>query len=80
MNIAANIRSERKRRGWTQHELAARIGVYDCYVSRWEKGKAKPDTDSLIELRQVFGKSIDELMFGGAQAFLPYGGGSLAVA
>lgn len=38
MNIGDNIRTARKRKGFTQEELAKQIGVTSQAVSRWESG------------------------------------------
>ena len=38
----ARIRTRRQALGWTQVELAARVGVSESTVIRWEKGKMPP--------------------------------------
>ena len=38
VNIGDNIRIARKRKGFTQEELANQIGVTSQAVSRWESG------------------------------------------
>lgn len=47
--IGARIRSERKRRKWTQQKLADLVGVEQATVSGWELGT----TISLGGLRKV---------------------------
>ena len=54
----------RKQRGLTQAELAARIGVTDKAVSRWEPGKGFPDVSLLPPLAQALGTSVTELLAG----------------
>lgn len=78
MEIADHIRRERRRRGWTQHQLAARTGVPDCYISFYETGHRKPSIDAAAELAQALEVSLDRLVFGAEQGYLPYAGGSLA--
>lgn len=39
--LGALIRSARQRRGWTQEQLAEKIGVQKSYVSQWETGARK---------------------------------------
>src|SRR5689334_11137183 len=49
LEIGARIRFERKKRKWTQEQLAERVGVDQGTVSGWESGK----TISLNALREV---------------------------
>jgi y4mF family transcriptional regulator len=34
------VRSERKKRGWSQRELAERVGVSPLWISNFERGKS----------------------------------------
>lgn len=38
--FGALVRSERKRRGWSQKELAFRVGVSPLWISQFERGKS----------------------------------------
>ena len=58
----------RKQLGMTQAELAARIGVTDKAVSRWERGKGFPDLTLLIPLAEALGTSVTELLAGEAMS------------
>lgn len=40
--IGANVKWAREARGWTQLQLASRIGVDPVVISRWERGKNRP--------------------------------------
>lgn len=42
MDLDQAIRDVRRRRGWSQLDLAARLGTTTATVSRWERGKAWP--------------------------------------
>ncbi|MBW3589854.1 MAG: helix-turn-helix domain-containing protein [Actinobacteria bacterium] len=44
------IRALRSRYGWTQKELAARLGTDDVTVSRWERGRSQPRPSALRRL------------------------------
>lgn len=54
----------RKRKGFTQKELAKKLGVTDKAISRWETGKGLPDTSLLKPLANILGVSVGELLSG----------------
>jgi predicted ATPase/transcriptional regulator with XRE-family HTH domain len=56
------LRAARKERGWTQQQVADRIGApLSLNISRWENGMAFPSAYYIERLCQLFGKSIREL-------------------
>lgn len=62
--IGAFIASLRKELGWTQKEMASRLGVSDKAVSKWETGKSLPDMGILIPVSELLGITVDELLSG----------------
>lgn len=52
----------RSRAGLSQSELAAKVGVTNRAVSKWETGVSKPSMETLRKLAALFHVSIDELM------------------
>lgn len=62
MTMGEKILNMRKARGWSQEELADRVGVTRQAVSRWESGSAKPDADKIIAVCDLFGVSADYLL------------------
>ena len=60
--IAKNLACYRKAAGLTQAELAEKINYSDKSVSKWESGNGVPDIYILIELAQLFGITVDELI------------------
>lgn len=60
--IAATIRALRQSRGWTQAELARRLGVTRNGVNSWEQGLSVPSTACLTDLARVFSVSTDYLL------------------
>ena len=61
LHLGETIRQLRQRDGRTQEELALALGVSCQAVSRWEKGGAYPDMETIPALANYFGISIDEL-------------------
>ena len=55
------IREARLRKGWTQEELASRLGVKDSYISQWETGGRKWPRDHVRAIARVLGLSQVEL-------------------
>lgn len=56
------ISARRKELGMTQKELAAKMNVTDKAVSKWERGIAFPDINSVPRLAEVLEVSVVELM------------------
>lgn len=62
LEMANRLAELRKQHGYSQEELAAKLGVSRQAVSKWECGESSPDTDNLIALAQLYQMSIDELL------------------
>lgn len=58
------LKKLRKEKEMTQEQLAERLGVSNRTVSRWETGSNIPDLDVLIELADLYGVDIRELIDG----------------
>lgn len=52
----------RKTKGMTQEELALAVGVSRQAVYKWECGQSYPEVAKLLELKLLFGISIDDLL------------------
>ena len=59
----------RKNRGLTQEELAQVLYVSRTAISKWESGRGYPSIDSLKEISNYFGVTIDDLLFGMVDLF-----------
>ena len=66
LKVGSFISKLRKEKDWTQMGLADRLNVSHQAVSKWERGDSLPDIGTLMQIGQIFGVSIDELMNGGA--------------
>ncbi len=62
MNLGATIRQLRKRKGWTQDELAHQAGTTAANISRIEADKYRPGTELLGSLAFVLGVRVYELV------------------
>ncbi len=50
-----NLKSERKKRGLTQSQVAEALGISDKTYSKWETGENEPDVDALCRLGAFYG-------------------------
>lgn len=55
------LRYERELRGWSQADLAEKVGTTQKIVSRWERGENAPVPYYRQKLCKLFGKNADEL-------------------
>ena len=60
-NLIATLRSKK---GLSQNELGAMLGVTNKAVSRWETGRGYPDTALLLKLAKILEITVDELLKG----------------
>ena len=60
--LGTMIAELRKQHGMTQMELAEKMGVTDKAVSKWERDLSCPDINSIPNLAEIFGVSVEELM------------------
>ncbi len=58
-NYLSNLR---RKAGLTQRMLAGQLGVSDKAVSKWENGAAKPTTNTIRALAELYGLSVEELL------------------
>ena len=56
------ISQARKKQNMTQMELADRMGISFQAVSNWERGVSMPDISKLLELSEVLGITVDEIL------------------
>lgn len=60
--IGNNIAAYRKRENLTQAELADKLNYSDKAVSKWERGESVPDVMTLVQLAELFGISVNDLV------------------
>lgn len=62
MILADKIVSLRKKAGWSQEDLAEKLGVTRQSVSKWEGAQSVPDMDKVVMISRLFGVSTDFLL------------------
>lgn len=62
MIFADKLIALRKKAGWSQEELAQRLGVTRQSVSKWEGAQSAPDLDKVLQLSRLFDVSTDYLL------------------
>ena len=62
MILADKIMELRKKNGWSQEELAEKVGVSRQSISKWESAQSVPDLNKILLLSKVFEVSTDYLL------------------
>ena len=62
MIFAENLSVLRKKKGWTQLELAEKLNYSDKAVSKWERGESLPDVIILKRIAELYEVSVDYLL------------------
>ena len=62
--IGAFIAARRKERGLLQKDIAARLGVSEKTVSKWESGNGLPEVVFMEPLCAILGITVNELLDG----------------
>ena len=64
IKIGEFISLQRKKNNLTQAALAEKLGITDRAVSKWERGKGLPDVSLMLDLCDIFGITVNELLSG----------------
>ncbi|MBE6930573.1 MAG: helix-turn-helix transcriptional regulator [Ruminococcaceae bacterium] len=62
MILADKILNLRKKNGWSQEELAEKLGVSRQSVSKWEGAQSLPDLDRIVQMAKLFDVTTDYLL------------------
>ena len=60
--FSENLKTIRKEKGFSQEQLATRLNVVRQTISKWEKGLSVPDAELLIQLAEVLGVEVSDLL------------------
>ena len=61
MIFSEKLQLIRKNKGFTQEELAEKLGVSRQAVAKWESGQVYPDISNLIQISNLFNVTVDYL-------------------
>ena len=64
MKIGKFIAERRKKANLTQMQLAEKLNITNRAVSKWETGKAMPDTSIMLDLCNVLEINVNDLLSG----------------
>ena len=59
MNLTKNLRTAREKCKYTQREVAEKLHCAEPTYSRYETGHREPSIETLINLAELFGVSVD---------------------
>lgn len=62
MNLGKNIQRIRKMKGWSQTQLAEKVGCHASNVTRIETGKYTPGLETVAKIADILEVSIDHLI------------------
>ena len=71
MILGEKIAQLRRKNGWSQEELADKMGVSRQAVSKWESNQTTPDLERILRLSSLFGVTIDYLLKDDAAPEIP---------
>ncbi len=61
-DLSQRIRSARRDLGWTQQQVAHKVGITVRSVSGWERGKSIPHLDTLAALARALGQEPERFL------------------
>ncbi|MBR4949779.1 MAG: helix-turn-helix transcriptional regulator [Clostridia bacterium] len=64
IKIGKFIAKKRKEKNLTQMQLAEKLLITDRAISKWENGKSLPDSSIMIDLCNILGITVNDLLSG----------------
>lgn len=62
MHLKDKLQLLRKQNGYSQEQLADKLGIARQTISKWENGQAVPELHGLILLSELYGTTIDRIV------------------
>jgi len=63
-SLGKRLKRFRTAKGWTQNEVAKKLGTYQQRYANWEKDIAEPDSQMLVNLAGLYNVTIDDILIG----------------
>lgn len=57
-----NLKLLRKKYGYTQEQIAEKLGVSRQTIAKWERGECLPDIENIIALSDIYEITVDSLV------------------
>lgn len=70
VDLKDSLQLLRKKNGYSQEELADKIGIARQTISKWENGQAVPELNGLLLLSGLYGVTIDRIVKGNEECNL----------
>ena len=64
MSIGQRLKQARGQKGYTQRQIADKLGVHSTTISKHELDTAEPDSEALLQLAKIYGVSVEWIMYG----------------
>lgn len=62
MKFGEKFRTARTQNGYTQQEIADKLGIKQSNISDWENDISHPEYENLIELAKIYGETLESLL------------------
>lgn len=62
MEFSERLKTLRKEAGFTQVDVAEKLGISQPAYASWERGAKKPTQDNLVKIAQILNVSVDYLV------------------
>lgn len=62
LKLGQNLSRLRREKGLTQTELGEKLNYSDKTISKWERGEGMPDVNVLIQLAEMFGVTLNDMV------------------
>ena len=64
MDLADRLQELRKKAGYSQEQVAEKLGLSRQAISKWESGQGKPEIDNVVKLTEIYHVSADYILLG----------------
>ena len=64
MSIAERLQELRRKAGYSQEQVAEKLGISRQAISKWESGQGNPEIDNVVKLTEIYNVSADYILLG----------------